>query len=209
MRRWISPPGGSLCLSFSYTFKEAPKQMPSLTLAIGVGVIAALATLGIDGVRLKWPNDLVAGNGKLGGILTEVMAGADAGTTVVSGIGLNIKLPAGAASSIESDWAREPVDLKSIVANLPANEAIAAAVIDGLYSVMQKFALAGFAGFATEWAAQDWLLGREVTVDLPNRQLSGIAAGVDGDGALLIDTGEEKTRVVSGSIVMAGMHPSD
>ena len=50
---------------------------------------------------------------------------------------------------------------------------------------------------------QGWLHGREVTVDLPDGQISGVAAGVDTDGALLVDTGEEKARVVSGSIVTA------
>ena len=84
-----------------------------------------------------------------------------------------------------------------------------AAVIDGLYGVMGKFEALGFVGFAAEWAGYDWLCGREVTVDLPDRQITGIAAGVDADGALLVATGKEKTRVVSGSIVMAGMRERD
>jgi biotin-(acetyl-CoA carboxylase) ligase len=59
--------------------------------------------------------------------------------------------------------------------------------------------------FAEDWSTPALLTGREVTVDLPDQQVTGIAAGVDFDGALLIDTGNEKVRVVSGSIVMAGL----
>ena len=204
-RRWISPPGAGLCLSFAYTFDEQPDQLSSLTLAIGVGIAAALEALQVEGVSLKWPNDIVAQDGKLGGILTEVQSRADDKVTVVTGIGLNIDLSAEAEAGIESDWARRPVDMKRVVEVLPPREEIAAAIIDSLYAVMCKFAALGFAAFAEEWAEHDWLRDRKVTVDLPDRQISGNAAGVDSDGALLIDTGKEKTRVVSGSIILAGL----
>ncbi|MDA0707268.1 MAG: biotin--[acetyl-CoA-carboxylase] ligase [Proteobacteria bacterium] len=203
-RRWVSPPGSGLCLSFAYTFSEAPRQMPSLTLAIGVGITTVLKGLGAAGVGLKWPNDIVALDGKMGGILTEVHGSRDGGVTVVTGIGLNVSLPTGAADEIESDWARLPVDLKSVVDTVPAPEVIVVAIVEGLCGAMHKFATLGFSGFAADWAEHDWLRDREVTVDLPDRQITGVAAGVDTDGALLIDTGKEITRVISGSIVMAG-----
>jgi len=89
-RRWLSAPGSGLCLSLSYTFAKTPEQLPGLTLAIGVGVVGALQHLEVDGVSLKWPNDIVALDGKLGGILTEVQSGFSDGATVVTGIGLNV-----------------------------------------------------------------------------------------------------------------------
>ena len=204
-RRWVSPPGAGLCLSLAYTFEDLPDRLPSLTLAIGVGIVDALGQLGVAAVRLKWPNDIVARDGKLGGILTEVQSRGGEGVTVVTGVGLNINLPGGVESGIESDWARQPVDLSSIVDEVPPRERIAAAIIDGLQGVMQRFAALGLAGFADDWAKHDWLRDREVTVDLPERQITGIAAGIDADGALLVDTGKDRVRVVSGSIVMAGL----
>ena len=69
---------------------------------------------------------------------------------------------------------------------------------------MTKFAADGFAGFSKNWVRYDWLQGREITVDMPNGKIAGIAAGVDMDGALLVDTGNGKSRVVTGSIVVAG-----
>ena len=95
--------------------------------------------------------------------------------------------------------------MKRVIDILPAREEIAAEIIDGLCGVMCKFAEHGFAAFAQEWAEHDWLRDRQVTVNLPDRQISGNAAGVDSDGALLIDTGKEKIRVVSGSIILAGL----
>ena len=87
-RRWISPPLSGLCMSMAYTFARKPSQLPGLTLAAGIAVIDALTGLTIEGVDLKWPNDLIARDRKLGGILTEARQNRADGTTVVIGIGV-------------------------------------------------------------------------------------------------------------------------
>ena len=76
----------------AYSYAVSPENLPALTLAIGLGVINALNGLGVDDVQLKWPNDLILKNGKLGGILTETQALKDSAVTIVTGIGLNIDL---------------------------------------------------------------------------------------------------------------------
>ena len=203
-RRWVSPPGAGLCLSLAYTFDEQPDELSSLTLAIGIGVVGALQKLGIEGISLKWPNDLVALDGKLGGILTEIQPRAADGVTVVAGVGLNIDLPDDVDIGMGSEWARVAIDVRSVAERVPAREAIAAAIIDGLYEVMTEFAAVGFVGFSENWVRYDWLQGREITVDMPDGEITGIASGVDTDGALLVDTGNGFSRVVTGSIVIAG-----
>lgn len=203
-RHWISAPGAGLCLSFSYTFGLMPAQLPALTLAIGVGVIAALHELGVVGISLKWPNDIVALDGKLGGILTEAQSAGGGQATVVTGIGINLHNPEQLDSGAESDWAQRPVDLHSLQEEIPARELLAGTVIDRLYSTFSKFEDSGFAAFAADWRRYDWLHDREITVDMPDRQLTGIAAGVGDDGALLVDNEHGRTRVISGSIVLAG-----
>ncbi len=202
-RHWVSPAGAGLYLSLAYTFEKTPEQLPSLTLATGIGVVGALQKLKIEGTSLKWPNDIVALNGKLGGILTEVQSRASDYVTVVTGIGLNIALPDGEEFGINSKWAHRAIDVSSVVEKVPALELIAAGMIEAMAAVMSKFESLGFAGFSEDWVQHDWLQGRDVIVDLPDGQISGIAAGVDTDGALLVDTGNEKARVVSGSIVAA------
>jgi len=201
-RRWISAPGSGLYLSMSYTFARMPVQLPALTLAIGVAVIESLQLAGVEGVSLKWPNDIVALDGKLGGILTEVQSRPGDGVTVVVGLGLNIHLRDAIDFGEDSDWAHRAVDLIGIMDILPEREYLAAAIVEHLYASMAKFEAQGFV--SGDWQQHDWLLDREVTVDMPNKQISGIAAGVDDDGALLIDTKSGRQRVISGSIVMAG-----
>lgn len=203
-RRWISAPGSGLCLSFSYTFAQMPAQLPGLTLAIGIGLVKALQHLAIGGVKLKWPNDIVALDGKLGGILTEVQSPTGDGVTVVTGIGLNVHLHDIVDFGAESDWAQRAVDLNSIKQDPPARELLAGTIVEYLYSTFSRFEESGFGAFVEVWQQLDWLRDREITVDQPNGQMTGIAAGVDDDGALLIDNGNARTRVISGSIVMAG-----
>jgi len=203
-RRWISAPGSGLCLSFSYTFASKTGQLEGLTLAIGVGVLGALQHLEVDGASLKWPNDVVALDGKLGGILTEVQSGKSEHVTVVTGIGLNVDIPQRIDFDVESDWAHRAVDLKSVGQKLPGRELLAGTLVDHLFVTFKRFEESGLQGFMGEWRANDWLLGREITVDLPDKQITGTAAGVAEDGALLVDTKNGQTRVISGSIVMAG-----
>jgi len=204
-RRWLSPPGSGLCLSLAYTFAAQREDLPALTLALGVGILGGLQSLDVGGISLKWPNDIVALDGKLGGVLTEVQSGIGAGVTVVTGIGLNIDLPDDLDFGLESDWALRSVDLKSIAADVPERELIAGALIGSMHVAMATFDAQGFDAFIESWQRHDWLRGKEITVDLLEQRITGIAAGVDADGALIIDTGEERTRVISGSIVVANL----
>ena len=203
-RRWESAPGAGLCLSFSYTFAKTHDQLSALTLAIGVAVIDALQSLGIEDVSLKWPNDIVALDGKLGGILTEVQSTAGSSVTVVAGIGVNVRLGEATDIGLDSDWARQPVDLASISENPPDRELLAGTIIEHLNSAFARFEEFGFKAFADEWRRHDWLSGKEITVDMPDRKISGMAAGVADDGELLVETGGGVTRIISGSIVLAG-----
>ena len=191
-------------MSFGFTFSRKIEQLPGLTLAIGVGVIGALQHLEIEGVSLKWHHELVALAGQLGGILTKVQSGKGNGITVVTGVGLNVHVRDKFDFGTESDWAHQVVDLNSIRPDPPARELLAGTIVDHLYWTFSRFEDSGFAGFAQEWQQHDWLRGREITVDMPDKQVTGIAAGVDDDGALIIDNKSGRNRVISGSVVMAG-----
>jgi BirA family transcriptional regulator, biotin operon repressor / biotin---[acetyl-CoA-carboxylase] ligase len=203
-RHWISAPGSGVYLSIAYTFPSLAEQLDGLTLAIGVGVIAALQRLDIGGLTLKWPNDIVALDGKLGGILTEIQSGKAADVTVVTGVGLNLNFEQNFDFGTESGWAHRAVDLKSIKPDLPDRELIAGTLVDDLFLTFKRFEGSGLAGFMDDWREHDWLQGREITVDLPGKQVTGIAAGIGDDGTLLVETKGGQVRVLSGSIIMAG-----
>jgi len=203
-REWISAPGSSLCLSLAYTFSARPDNLPGLTLAIGVAALNALRHSGIDDVYLKWPNDLVAQDGKLGGMLAESQFRGDSGATVVAGIGINFDLPMQLIQDNASRWAQRAVDLNTLVRRPPSREIISGALIDNIVETLTVFEAQGFSAFAASWRQHDWLRGRHITVEQSDGSISGTASGIDDDGALLILSGDSMTRVISGSIVLNG-----
>jgi len=202
-RRWFSPPDSGLYLSLAYTFEATQRDLPALTLAIGVGMIDAFHRLEVGEVSLKWPNDIVARDSKLGGILTEVQSGSPARATVVIGIGINVDLSRYSDAGTRSDWAQQAIDLRALAATMPQRAVLAGTVIECLVGALARFETEGFAAFADAWGRHDWLLGQRITVELPDRNLTGVAAGVDVDGALLVDTDAGRSRVISGSIIVA------
>jgi BirA family biotin operon repressor/biotin-[acetyl-CoA-carboxylase] ligase len=205
-RTWQSPPGSGLCLSMAYTFASSPENLPALTLAIGLGVIESLGDLNICGVQLKWPNDLIVIDRKLGGILTEAQSAAGGAMTVVSGIGLNIDLAERIDLGLETNGALRIVDLKSHVDELPGRNRLAANIVAGLCRTFIDYETGGFSLFENRWSENDWLLGRELTIDSPQQEITGVGAGIANDGALLVDTlSGGIRRVTSGSVVLAAI----
>ena len=201
-RRWISPPLSGLCMSVAYTFGRAASELQGLTLATGAAVVNALSGLAVDGVALKWPNDLMARDRKLGGILTEMRSAGAGETYVVTGIGINVDLPASQEQATDSPDPAGVIDLAGIVDAPPSCSALAAAVIQQLFDAWAGFELHGFAPLAERWDRYDWLRGCDVAVDTADGVLSGIAVGIDVDGALLVITANGRRRVVSGSILL-------
>ena len=197
-RTWQSPPSSGLCLSMAYTFQRVPTKLPALTLALGIGVVEALQRLGIDGIRLKWPNDIIAHGGKLGGILTEVRNGASQNLTVVAGIGLNVELPD--AMQVLDTLTNKIVDLKDCTNKPPSREKLAVAVIESLFDCMVRFESDGFAPFHDNWQEYDWLFGKQIVVDNADGRCAGLADGVDDDGALIIRVNGDRRRVINGTV---------
>jgi BirA family biotin operon repressor/biotin-[acetyl-CoA-carboxylase] ligase len=204
-KRWLSAPGSSLCLSIAHTFRERPDNLAALTLAIGVAAARALGDCGVDDVKLKWPNDIVSGNGKLGGILVETHHGSQRTASVVVGIGMNLELPAEILDSVDSTWANAPTDLRSVLGRRVARESLSAALIDRVADGFSTFERRGLDAFAQSWSERDWLRGRDVTVQRPGRTLKGTAFGIDSDGALIVQGAATTTRVISGSVLVDGV----
>ena len=209
-RSWLSPPLSGLCMSIAFTFRNMPENFPSLSLAIGIGIAQALESLGMHGIGVKWPNDIVTQDGKLGGILSEVMSAKTDSVTVVVGIGLNVDFNNSDASVTVTSRLGRAVDLASCCDHLPARVEISAALIECLFDTMVRFEAGGFAPFLKTWLQYDWLRGQEVTIETPAGRGAGIADGVDFDGALLVNSAGSRQRFTSGSVILgrqAGEHP--
>lgn len=203
-RTWQSPPAIGVYLSLAYTFRYAPRNLPPLSLAIGVGIVRSLQQLGIRGLGLKWPNDIVACNGKVGGILSEVITGRKNLPSVVVGIGLNVDFDLISDHLNISSSIGKATDLKCCCDALPDRAALVSALVDGGFAALREYDQHGITSFIESWQAIDWLRGQRVTVDGQDGLVTGMAEGIGDDGALLIRTKEESRRIVSGSVRLAG-----
>jgi len=206
-RQWISAPGCSLCLSVGYTFRRAPANLPALTLALGANVVKELTGLGAQNLRLKWPNDLLIGDAKLGGILTETQFRDCDDISVVAGIGINIDLPDSVASRVEPGWAYGVTELRSAMAAPPSREQLGAAMSRAMFDAFVNYDEHGFDYFEEDFVAVDWLLGKHVVVETASGDIAGIAAGIDSLGALRVENDDGTQKIISGSIRYALRKP--
>ena len=202
-RQWISTPGGSLCLSLSYRFPQSSpgfSELSALTLALGIAVADALSGIGVAEVQLKWPNDVLVGGAKLGGILTETIMRGDSDVIVIVGIGLNIDLSPDLSEDKDTAWMPSATCLSAVMSEPPSLERLSELVIESLVPACKIFVASGFAEYADQFPAYDWLAGKTVVVDTPDNVVEGVAAGIADDGALLVDTETGRREIHAGTI---------
>jgi BirA family transcriptional regulator, biotin operon repressor / biotin---[acetyl-CoA-carboxylase] ligase len=199
-RKWTAVAGGSLTFSLGWRFEQGAGYLAGLSLAVGVAVIRALEAEGISGVELKWPNDLIHRHLKVGGILVELNGDALGPSTVVVGIGLNVRMPASAKRDID-----QPVSDLTAVAGRGAaaidRNRLLARLVTELASAFSAYADTGFPPFAAEWQRRHAYQGKPVRLLLPDgASVNGTVAGVDSAGALVLADGPRRARFLSGEI---------
>ncbi len=181
-RSWASPLAAHLYLSLQRRFDGGVAALAGLSIAVGVAAAEALRALGFIEVGLKWPNDLIAEERKLGGILIE-FGGEDAGVVrAVIGIGINVRMPDAAAATIDQPW----IDLQRLGASPPTRNALAAALIGAQVLALEQFAESGLAPFLPRWRALDALRDQTIEVIAGTRHEHGIALGIGDSGALRV-----------------------
>jgi BirA family biotin operon repressor/biotin-[acetyl-CoA-carboxylase] ligase len=196
-RQWCSPPATNLQFSCLKRFAGGYAALSGLSLAVGVAAARALEDRGVRGVCLKWPNDLVHGDAKLGGILV-VLAGEFMGPCrAIIGIGINLHLPESTRRMLD----RPCTDLARLCGGAaPSRSELAAALVARLTAALDGFADTGFGPFGAAWAERDALAGRPVRVDDTRGEIRGIAEGVDARGALQVRTPEGLRSIESGEV---------
>ena len=157
----------------------------------------ALVACGLPPAQLKWPNDILFGGAKLGGVLLE-MTGDAAGTCqVVMGIGLNVSMSHTAAGAIDQAW----TDLTAIAGGAhPGRNALLAALLNELLPLVAGFERGGFAPWREEWQALDAFAGEKVVLNTGGGPVEGVARGVDQRGALQLETAAGTQAVYGGEI---------
>jgi BirA family transcriptional regulator, biotin operon repressor / biotin---[acetyl-CoA-carboxylase] ligase len=200
-RVWLAPPGAALCFSLSWTFREVPADFGSLSLCLGVCALRVLKSLEVAGVALKWPNDFLVGDRKLGGVLIELRAEVAGPACVIVGIGINVALGPQVLQKI-AEAGTAATDLVTAGLAAPKRNALTGALTTACVRGLRQYEREGLKPFIAEWRAADTLRGRPVNVSTANGTAQGYARGIDLHGALLLDTPEGVKRFVSGDVTV-------
>jgi BirA family transcriptional regulator, biotin operon repressor / biotin---[acetyl-CoA-carboxylase] ligase len=184
-RQWVSPFARNIYFSILWEFDSGVAALEGLSLAVGVGVVRALAATGVNETMLKWPNDVLHNERKLAGILLEMTGDVSGRCQVVIGIGINVAMANYKnLISIDQPW----TDANTAAGKIISRNMLASNLITQLLLLLTEFEAAGFGRFRNEWAALDCMRGKAITVHIGENTLHGIAAGVDVSGALAVDT---------------------
>ncbi len=189
---WSSARGESLLFSLLLRTSLPLERVSALTLAVGLGVRDGLSVSVDDPLTVKWPNDVLAANRKLAGILIETQSRGAAVESIVVGIGINV---------LTTDFPSEVRDTATSLALLGAitleREAILVDVLEHLEDRIAAYERAGLAPLNEELNAHDALRGKRIEVD----GTSGEACGIDGAGRLLIKKDDGQTvPIVAGTV---------
>ena len=223
-KSWHSPAGAGLLLSVSGAAPRAPDG--SLSLALGVAIAQGLEAFLSDPVKLKWPNDLIAQDRKLGGILVETSTQAptlggrasrpprrrdafapensaqgEAETRVVAGLGVNIRLTDEQREWVAEDGGMSPATLSELDHRKTFEpNLLAGAMITAIAEVLERHPIDGFARWKDDWGRRDWLAGKRIEAVCGASRHVGEAAGVESSGALLLKESDGERRILSAEI---------
>lgn len=201
-RSWMSLDGNLMA-----TLLVAPlvptRHVGELALVAGVAAHEAIGTAGpVPGLRLKWPNDILAGDAKVGGILVE--STIQAGVTVAAvGFGINI--------SVAPTVPGRPTTSLAAFGTLHGRAGVLAALAESMRHWLALWQQpGGFEAVRTAWLERAGPPGETTTINTGNIVLQGAFAGLDNDGALLIrDDGGTIRRFSFGDVTLGVEHSSN
>jgi BirA family biotin operon repressor/biotin-[acetyl-CoA-carboxylase] ligase len=201
-RTWVSQIGASLTFSLLWRFQCGAAALSGLSLAVGVALMRALTSVGVNHAQLKWPNDVLVDGKKLAGILIELQGDLEGPSAAVIGVGVNLNLPKNVLNSID----QPAIDLASVSATPVDQNMLLGAVLKHMADVLSIFEEHGFIGLRDEWLSYHAYEKKPVRMLLPNgTDVQGVVKGVADDGILLVETALGLQRFSSGEISLRGI----
>jgi BirA family biotin operon repressor/biotin-[acetyl-CoA-carboxylase] ligase len=197
-REWYTTPYRNVALSMGWHFDDGMSGLSGLGIAAGITITRILHEAGFDtDIGLKWPNDIVWNDSKLGGLLIDVRGEHDGPCLAVLGLGLNLSLSDEDQQNIDQAC----ISLEQISNSTIERNTLVADLIRALAELFETYSTSGFESFIALWEDYDRLHGREVNVIRGETSFSGIAMGIDEFGALLLDEGKDSySRFLSGDV---------
>lgn len=182
---WQSAPYRNIMMSLSWGFDHWPETITGLGLAVSLVVAEQLNStvlpVGSEPVKIKWPNDLMLSQEKLGGILIDVAGESSGACNVIIGLGLNVHQP---------DWSTNDgyrwQDLNGLGVKVNRND-LAARFAAGLIEMLDEFGRSGFGPLADRWNALSSYADARIRIGTSEKYSEGLMRGVDSTGALLLE----------------------
>ncbi|PNH77580.1 bifunctional biotin--[acetyl-CoA-carboxylase] ligase/biotin operon repressor BirA [Vibrio diazotrophicus] len=195
-RHWVSPFGANLYLSMYWRLDAGMAAAMGLSLVVGVAMVEALENMGLEGVKLKWPNDLYYQDRKLAGILVEMSGQAGGAAHLVIGMGMNLAMQ-DRDSAIDQPWASlsEVIGTDHIDRNV-----LAAEFINTLDTALKNYEIHGMQNFVERWNRLDNFIGRKVKLIMGTNEVTGIEHGIDEQGGVLLETEQGIKSFIGGEI---------
>lgn len=191
-RQWLSPYSRNLAVSLGRASKRGLGDLGGLSLVVGLALAEGLEMAGVQGISLKWPNDLWINNEKLAGILVELV-GSEAGTQVIIGFGVNVDLSDAEILSIE-----QPVTDVRRCGSLADRNTLAAHCLKALTEYLDHFEENGFKPFINAFNALHVLQGADCNLisagETPDRAVTVLGVGEMGDLIVESETGIERVH---------------
>jgi BirA family biotin operon repressor/biotin-[acetyl-CoA-carboxylase] ligase len=206
-RRWEAPPGSNLLVSVLLRPALALDELHLCTVAVALAAAAACERAAGVVADLKWPNDLMVGGRKLGGILAEALP---AGPAVVVGLGLNVGWPPAQGDPTPTDPVPTDPDRLLVAATSIRREAgpgfepldLLGLVLEELEGRLTDLAdPEGRRRLAAEYRRRCDTIGKAVRVSLPGEDFTGTATDITAQGHLVVDVGAGVRTVAAGDVV--------
>ncbi|SNX27785.1 BirA family transcriptional regulator, biotin operon repressor / biotin-[acetyl-CoA-carboxylase] ligase [Polynucleobacter meluiroseus] len=212
-RTWLANPQDSLCFSLAYPYPGSPNELSGLSLCVGLALISGLASaldcseasLFSQGLRLKWPNDLLLNHAKLGGVLIEGrQTNMNEPTWMIIGVGMNLRNAAALEAKLDGRTHLQVGSLDQLISEksvLPEIDQIWLKLISALENVLTQFEKTGFSHFRAEWQHWDAFYGQPVRISAGLQPpLLGLEQGVDDNGALLLERDGNLMTIFAGDV---------
>jgi len=193
-RRWQSPFGANLYLSYGAKLALGAAALEGLSLAVGVLLADLIRRQGVDDVKVKWPNDVYIQGRKVAGILIEVDGDLTSFCNLVVGIGVNFSSVSLEGEGIDQLWTSLD-QYGDFDRSLLAGELVA-----GLEKLMEELCHNGKT-IPEGWQDFDYLYKKTVSVNIGSNTVSGVAKGIDSKGNFILECDDGELKSFAGGEV--------
>jgi BirA family biotin operon repressor/biotin-[acetyl-CoA-carboxylase] ligase len=201
-RQWESPAGLNIYLSIILRPRIVPSKTPLITLMTAVACAEAVDEVTGLTPAIKWPNDLLIEEKKLGGILTEADMELDRINFVVVGIGINVNMARAVFPPSIKDTA---TSLQEALGREISRIALTQAILRRLEQWYKRLGQGRGEEIRRRWKELALIKGKAIEVTSLGEVVRGTALDIDEDGALLVQTDNTTIkRVVAGDVTLRG-----